>query len=123
MKLTNLYKLMVKGDFKMAKIINTNEFNSEVLNGEGVVLVDFYAEWCGPCKMLTPVLEELSTELGGKAKIFKVDVDQSSSLAQDFKVSSVPTMMIFRNGEPMEKLVGFQPKPNLKAKLEYYIQG
>jgi len=106
----------------MAKVINRNEFEKDVLNGDGTVLVDFYAEWCGPCKMIAPVLEELDNEIKGKAKIFKVDVDKSGDLAQKFEVMGVPTLMIFNDGKAVEKMVGFQPKQELKSKLEKYVQ-
>lgn len=81
----------------MLKVVNSNEFKSEIENG--VVVVDFFATWCGPCKMLAPVLEGLSSEMEGKAKIIKVDIDQSSDLANKFEVSSVPTMMVFKDGK------------------------
>lgn len=102
----------------MAKVINSNEFNSEVLNSSEVVLVDFSAEWCGPCKMLAPIIDELSNEMEGKGKVFKIDVDQSGDIAQKYNVMNVPTVMIFKNGEVVEKVVGFQPKEVLKSKLE-----
>ena len=106
----------------MAKVINSNEFNSEVLNSNEVVLVDFSAEWCGPCKMLAPTIDELSTEMEGKAKVFKVDVDQSRDVAQKYNIMSVPTVMIFKNGEVVDKSVGFQPKEVLKGKLEQQLK-
>ena len=102
----------------MAKVINSNEFNSEVINSNGVVLVDFSAEWCGPCKMLAPIIDELSNEMEGNNKVFKIDVDQSGDIAQKYNVMNVPTVMIFKNGEVVEKVVGFQPKEVLKSKLE-----
>ena len=105
----------------MAKIINSNEFKNDVLNGSDTVLVDFFATWCGPCKMLGPVVEELSTELAGKAKVYKVDVDKSPDIAGKYKITGVPTVMIFKNGAAVETLVGFQPKAVLKGKLEKYI--
>lgn len=104
----------------MAKVINSNEFQEAVLNGSATVLVDFFAEWCGPCKMVAPVLEELSSEMEGKAKIFKVDVDKNGDLAQKYGVMGVPTLMIFRDGKAVDKIVGFQPKESIKAKLEQY---
>ena len=94
------------------RIINENEFEATIANG--VVLVDFFATWCGPCKMLTPVLEELSEELAGKIEIVKVDVDQSNNLAMRFGIMSVPTMMIFKNGEAV-------PKQQLLGKLQQYL--
>ena len=105
----------------MAKIINGNEFKDEVLNSSETVLVDFFATWCGPCKMLGPVVEELSTEMAGKAKVYKVDVDKSPDIAGKYKITGVPTVMIFKNGAAVETMVGFQPKAVLKGKLEKYI--
>lgn len=104
----------------MAKVINTSEFQREVLNKKGVVLVDFFAQWCGPCKMIAPILQELSAEVDDKAKIYKVDVDQSGELAMKYGIMSVPTMIIFKNGEAVEQMIGFQSKGILKAKLDYY---
>ena len=104
----------------MARVINSSEFQNEVLNKKGVVLVDFFAQWCGPCKMITPILQELTTEVDEKAKIYKVDVDQSGELAIKYGIMSVPTMIIFKNGEAVEQMVGLQSKGTLKAKLDYY---
>ena len=101
------------------RIINENEFEATIANG--VVLVDFFATWCGPCKMLTPVLEELSEELAGKIEIVKVDVDQSNNLAMRFGIMSVPTMMIFKNGEAVRTLQGYAPKQQLLGKLQQYL--
>lgn len=100
----------------MLKIVNSNEFKSEVESG--VVLVDFFATWCGPCKMLAPVLEGLSSEIEGKAKIIKVDIDQSSDLANKFEISSVPTMMVFKDGKKADTMVGFLPKERIKETIE-----
>ena len=104
----------------MTKAINNIEFKNQVLDSGDVVMVDFFAEWCGPCKILAPVLEELSSEMAGRAKIFKVDVDRSPDLAQKYGISGVPTVMIFKNGAPVDKMVGFQPKQALKRKLEQH---
>lgn len=104
----------------MAKILNVKEFENEVINGSGVTLVDFYAEWCGPCKMIAPILEELSSEMYGKANVVKVDIDKMPELAHVYEVMAVPTLIIFKNGKPMEKVMGFQPKGILKDKLNYY---
>lgn len=101
------------------KIINKNEFEATIK--EGVVLVDFFATWCGPCKMLSPVLEELSKELEGKVNIVKVDVDQDGELAMQFRVMSVPTMILFKDGQPVHQISGYQPKQPLKALLEKFI--
>lgn len=104
----------------MAKIIDQTEFDNLVLKGEGVVLVDFFATWCGPCKALAPVLEEVAEQLKDKANIYKVDIDQTQSLAQQYRVMSVPTMKIFKNGEVVETIVGLQSKSVLLDKLNYY---
>lgn len=100
----------------MAQIIDSNNFKTEIENG--IVVVDFFATWCGPCKMLAPVFDELNTELDGDAKFLKVDIDKSPELAQQFNVSSVPTILIFKNGEPVESSIGFVPKDSLKAKID-----
>ena len=86
-----------------------------------MVFVDVYTSWCGPCKMLAPVLEETAQELQGKVEIVKVDVDQDASLAAQFRIMSVPTMILFRNGEAIQKISGFQPKPQLVSFLKQFI--
>ena len=102
----------------MAKIINSNEFNNTVESG--VVVVDFFATWCGPCKMLSPVIDELSGELEN-VNFVKVDIDQSMDLAQKFKIVSVPTLKVFKNGEEVDTLMGFMPKDVLKSKVEAHL--
>lgn len=98
------------------KIVNSNEFRNEI--SEGVVLVDFFATWCGPCKMLGPVLEDLGKELEEKAKIIKVDIDQSGDLADEFRISSVPTMILFKDNKIVDTMVGFLPKERIKQVIE-----
>ncbi|MBY2479082.1 thioredoxin [Clostridioides difficile] len=105
----------------MSKIINNNEFINEVENKDGLVVVDFFATWCGPCKMLSPVYEALGNEMVEKADFLKVDIDQSMELAQKFEVSTVPTVIIFKDGKPVDRLIGFIPKDNLKNKVESYM--
>ena len=104
----------------MAKIINTGNFRGAVEDNQGVVVVDFFATWCGPCKMLAPVFESVSEELNN-AKFVKVDIDESLELALKFGISTVPTMMIFKDGKVVDKLVGFMPKESLKAKVEAHL--
>ena len=105
----------------MAQVINSEEFNNLVEHTEGIAVVDFFATWCGPCKMLAPVFQEVGNELDGKAKLYKIDIDASLDIARQFSVSTVPTIIIFRNGEPIERLVGFMPKENLLSKIREYI--
>lgn len=93
------------------KIVKTNEFDDVVK--EGVVLVDFYADWCGPCKMIAPILSDLATDLDGQADIVKVNVDEEGSLAQRFDVMSIPTLILFKDGKPVGRKTGFLPKPEL----------
>lgn len=106
----------------MANIINTNEFVNEVEYKEGVVVVDFFATWCGPCKMLSPVFESLAEEMEDQAGFFKVDIDESMDLAQRFTVTTVPTVIVFKDGQEKDRLVGFIPKKSLKEKVEEYIK-
>lgn len=103
----------------MARVINAQEFNEEVLNGKGVVLVDFFATWCGPCKALSPILDELAEKVKD-AKIVKVDIDADSDLASEYRVMSVPTLKIFKDGEVKESMVGGRPLEELAAKLAEY---
>ena len=102
----------------MAKIINSQEFDNTIESG--VVVVDFFATWCGPCKMLSPVIDELSGELEN-VNFVKVDIDQSLELAQQFRISTVPTMMIFKDGKPVETLVGFMPKERIVQKVKSHL--
>jgi thioredoxin 1 len=89
--------------------------------GTGTVLVDFWAPWCGPCKMIAPVLEELDGELGDKVKIVKVDVDENPESAGKFGIMSIPTLLVLKNGDVVDKVVGFQPKEALAGVLEKHI--
>ena len=95
----------------MAEIILTKEnFESEVLNSDIPVLVDFWASWCGPCMMLSPVISEIAEELNGTVKVGKVNVDDEQELAMKYKVASIPTLLLFKNGKLEKTSVGFMPK-------------
>ena len=102
----------------MALIINKNNYESEVVNSDIPVLLDFYATWCGPCKMLAPIIEELAHEYEGKVKICKVDVDSDPELAIKFEVASIPTLVLLKNGELVKKNVGFLPKASVEKMFE-----
>ena len=104
----------------MSEDMNVTEQNfDEIIQKSKVpVLIDFWAEWCGPCKMLTPVIEELAAEYGETVKIAKVNVDQQPDLAARYGIRSIPTIIIFRGGEIAEQMVGMQAKEALKAKLD-----
>ena len=99
----------------MAQILTNDNFEIEIQ--EGVCVVDFFATWCGPCKMLAPVFEELSQEMS-EVKFFKVDVDQALDIARKFSITTVPTMIIFKDGQAVDKMIGFLPKEHIKAKVE-----
>lgn len=103
------------------KLINESDFNQEVISSDVPVVVDFFATWCGPCKMIAPFLEQLSDEFDGKAKIVKVDVDQAKETAASYNVRSVPTLLFFKNGEIVDKVVGALPKNDLKNKIGAYL--
>lgn len=103
----------------MKEIINKDEFEVEVK--EGVVMVDFFAQWCGPCKMVGPVLEELSEEMKGKVKFIKVDVDQNGELSEAYSITNIPAMVILKDGKKQDMIVGFKPKQIIKESLEQYL--
>jgi len=104
----------------MGKVLslNNSNFKSEVIESKGIVLVDFWADWCGPCKMLAPILDELSGE--ASAKICKVNVDESGDLAGDYGIRSIPTMIIFKDGVKVDQIVGLRQKAELLEKLNSY---
>ncbi len=101
--------------------VTKDNFKAEVLESDMPVLVDFWAEWCGPCKVLGPVISELATEYEGKYKIGKLDVDAEPELAQHYGVMSIPTMKFFKNGEVVGELVGAAPKPTIVQELEKHL--
>jgi thioredoxin 1 len=104
----------------MANVAEFNEgnFQAEVVQSSEPVLVDFWAPWCGPCRMIAPMVEELAGEYRGSVKIGKVNIDDAQRLAQEYGVSSIPTLMIFKGGEVVERFVGVQPKNRLQKALD-----
>ena len=98
--------------------IKTADFESEVLKSEIPVIIDFWADWCMPCKMVAPILEELSDEFKGKIKVGKLNVDQERELAIKYNIVSIPTILFFKGGEVVDTLIGAVPKSNIKSKIE-----
>ena len=98
--------------------VTDSTFDEVVLKSANPVLVDFWATWCRPCQMVAPILEELTGEYAGKLTIAKLDVDQNQQTAQKYHVMSIPTMIVFKSGQPVKNIVGFKPKEKLKEELE-----
>lgn len=103
----------------MVKIVNSSEFKEIVK--EGLTIVDFFATWCGPCKMLAPIFEEVSNEMENKAKFIKVDVDQCGDIAGEYSIQTIPTIIILKDGEIVETMIGFLPKDVIKSNIEKHI--
>ena len=101
--------------------VSNDNFESEVVNSEKPVLVDFWAEWCGPCKQIAPVVEELADEHSDKLKVCKMDVDANRETAVQFGIRSIPTLLIFKNGAPVDQIVGAVSKEVISSKVENHI--
>ena len=104
-----------------AAAITDATFEEEVVKSETPVLVDFWAEWCGPCKMMAPVLDQISVEQANKLRVVKVDVDANSEVAGRLGILSIPTLVLFKGGQPVERIVGFTPKEQLIRKLTPHL--
>jgi thioredoxin 1 len=104
-----------------ATAINDATFESEVLQSKEPVLVDFWATWCGPCKMIAPALDEIASEQAGKLKVVKLDVDENGQTAMKFGVQSIPTLILFKDGQPAERMMGAMPKGAIMSKLQRHL--
>ena len=106
---------------KNTVVVTDSSFATDVLNSDKLVLVDFWAEWCGPCRMVAPVLEEIAADYPDTITIAKLDIDENPGTARDFQVMSIPTMILFKGGEPVKQIVGAKPKAALLADLADYL--
>ncbi len=109
-----------KGVFVMIDLDQSN-FQKEVLDSKVPVLVDFWAPWCGPCKMVGPVIEEIASQYSGKIEVGKINVDDNQQLASEYGVMSIPTICLFKDGNPAFKLVGFRPKKEIAGEIDKYL--
>ena len=105
----------------MALHITEQNFEAEVLNSDIPVMVDFYADWCGPCKMMAPVVEKMAEEFEGRIKVGKCNVDENMQLAQQYRISNIPAFIVFKDGKPAEFFVGAMSTSELKGKLEQVL--
>ena len=104
----------------MVKEINIDSFDEEVIKNESITVVDFFANWCGPCRKLSPILEEVETELSG-VKFAKINTDENIDVAREYQVSGLPTLLVFKNGEVVERLVGLMPKSSIITNIEKHL--
>ena len=105
----------------MVKEITVDSFNTEVINSDKLTVVDFYATWCGPCRKLSPILEEVETELSDRVNFAKIDTDDNIDAAKEYQVSGLPTLLVFKNGEVVERMVGLMPKSSIITNIEKHI--
>lgn len=105
----------------MVQEINTELFDIEVLNSDKLTVVDFFANWCGPCRKLGPILEEVESELSAKVKFTKIDTDENLEAAKKYQVSGLPTLLVFKNGEVVERMVGLMPKSSIITNIEKHL--
>lgn len=102
--------------------VTTSTWDDEVINAKGLVMIDFWAAWCGPCRMISPTVEELAKEYSGKVKVMKLNTDENAEIATRYKIMGIPTIMFFKDGVKIEQIVGVVPKQQLKAKIESLLK-
>ena len=102
----------------MVQEVNVNNFEAEVLNSGTTTVVDFFADWCGPCRKLSPILEEVEGELAGKVKFAKINTDENIEAAKQYQVSGLPTLLVFKDGQVVERMVGLMPKSTIITNIE-----
>ena len=105
----------------MVKEINATDFDSEVINNDKITVVDFFADWCGPCRKLSPIMDEVESELGDKAVFTKINTDENMDTARQYQISGLPTLLIFKNGTVKERLVGLMPKNSIITNIEKHL--
>ena len=98
--------------------VTDQTFEQEVIKSERPVLVDFWAPWCGPCRMVAPIVEELAGEYEGKVDFYKLNTDENPKVSMQYQIRSIPTLLVFKSGEPVQQIVGFRPKSDLKKRLD-----
>lgn len=106
----------------MVMYVSESTFEREVLQASQPVLVDFYADWCGPCRAIAPIVDEIARELNDKLKVVKLDVDQNPEIAMQYGVQSIPTLLLFKGGKEVERLIGYMSKSKLLSKIEPYLR-